>query len=206
MHILSRGVSTDLPSLLFTSPVEAAAFRGNTEALRPLLSYHHSDSSDSKSQPPENDIIRGAGTGNQLPTLETILRPEYPNHNMALVYAVYTTTSLDVFKRLLPLAMGKFQEEPRDYYEPDHFESKFVPRRIWAAALHGCIPIIHYLLHLDLPGPPNYYFQDGSKWKEPLGRAASCGHTHVVVYLLNKGFHVTNDSLLAGVKGARRMW
>lgn len=108
------------------------------------------------------------------------------------------TTSVEVFKKLLPLARDNLQREFQK--RPHHFHQKFLPRQLMWAAAAGNLAMMEHLVELGAVPLPAGGLRQIKKTRDPVYAAASNGRKEALVLLLGKGFPMTTQSILAAVR------
>lgn len=133
-----------------------------------------------------------ASKANNLSTLELVCetdRVDYTRSN-----AMAETTSLKMHQRLFPLAIGELHEN-NDYLDQIGFHITLMARR-------GALPILQYLLRLDIPASA-YWLNPPVRADErpcPVQEAARHGHTETVRWLLEEGYDMGAD-LMSAARG-----
>ncbi|KAI1075903.1 hypothetical protein F5B20DRAFT_558342 [Whalleya microplaca] len=181
--------------LIFGYPLCLAAFRGHNEVVRLFM-----DAIATGSQ--ENGLLRGTvleygAKGNHLSTIELVLEPEYNYWSTPLVSGLKETASLDIFKRLLPLAKDYLQIEFQR--KPNHYDEKFLPSQLAAAAGAGNVAMMEHLFELGATIQPRWC-RSKNELRNPVLRAAKHGQKNALMCLLNRGFVMNQNSLEAAVR------
>jgi hypothetical protein len=107
------------------------------------------------------------------------------------------TQSVEIYRRLLPLARDYMESDPSLQQQRDYYEKKLLPLQMLAAASQGNVPMMEFLSQSGVlmrsrwpsmdsrPGTGGYY---RLKYRNPLYEAASQGHINALVWLLDRGW------------------
>ncbi|XXH00502.1 hypothetical protein Hte_006848 [Hypoxylon texense] len=188
--------------------LEAAAMRGNVEMTRIILGYIIGPNDGTiLSDNVRGSILWHAAQGNQACTLEIGLEVPKISYRRCFVEALMSTTSLDIYKRLLD-----FRDQEKEWmdWELRDLASWYLDQFLHAA-VHGDIPRMKYLresppesARLSEPHRPDYKIMREKYY--PVTPAAAAGRYDVVELLLNNGVHVYEESIIAAAKsGSRRL-
>ncbi|KAK7961117.1 hypothetical protein PG988_012331 [Apiospora saccharicola] len=140
-----------------------------------------------------NTVLRYASRGNNLSAIRQFGRPEKGGRE--LVYALFDTTSLDVFQTLYPWAKHHLDTDPTNGHTSEQL--------LMLAARRGAVPILDYLFRQVYPASVSWSVDsppDGLPELYLLDIAAESGREEAVVYLLGKGFPVSSSILEEAVQ------
>lgn len=175
-----------------------AAFRGNNEVLQVLI---EALSPSARRHRHVGDILEFGAMGNQMSTVDLVLEPSYNSHNPSLVAGLQKTTSLAMFKKLLPLARDHLEMEFRQTSRT--FTEKFLPLQLVHAVKSGDVAMVAYVSELGAR-PSASWFRSPYNTNDPVFAAARCGHEEALKYLIDKGFVFTQESLQATIQHGHR--
>ncbi|KAH8665252.1 hypothetical protein BGZ60DRAFT_516492 [Tricladium varicosporioides] len=185
--------------LILGYPLDIAAFKGNVEVMHMLL---EAIKDPIHLQQARDDAVEFAGQGNQMGTLELCLNPVYTWHNSSLVDAASSTTSTEIFDRILPLCKDHLIDDARQalHPRPDKLLGEFLSTRFHTAVVRGQLAMVRHLIQLGVTPRDSRMDDEACGYFTLISGAAVGGHTSVIAYLLANGVAITSRSLEAASK------
>lgn len=162
--VVSNRRSRDVASRFLDFALSRAAYRGHNEMIRVLLDAVgelgrafsiHDRSLDARMTAEKIEtaaaktVLRYASRGDSVSAIKRFARPE--KGGIVPVYAVFDTTSLDIFQMLYPWAKKHLDPDPMEAYSR-HTTQHTTEHLVQSAARRGVVPILDYLLRQVYPG------------------------------------------------------